>query len=235
MSLTFNSAPYWLDPDNAEQDFPDVALATHEPNGLLAIGGDLSPLRLLKAYRRGIFPWFDKNQPILWWSPNPRAVLFPTELKISRSLKKTIKSQRFSIRFDTAFEETIEACSQPRVYSDDTWIDPRIKSAYCELHRLGHAHSAEAWRDNKLVGGLYGVAIGHVFYGESMFYHESDASKVAFVSLVETLVKWGYQLIDCQMTTEHLMRFGAREISRIEFGKHLEQWCHQATPPQAWS
>ncbi len=234
MSLTFNSAPYWLDPENIEQAFPDVSLATREPNGLLAIGGDLSPVRLLNAYRKGIFPWFDKNQPILWWSPNPRAVLFPNEIRISRSLRKTLKKNRFTLRFDNAFDDVINACSQPRQYSDDTWIDPRIKSAYTELHRLGYAHSSEAWLDGELVGGLYGVAIGRVFYGESMFYRETDASKIAFVNLVNHLQQWQYELIDCQMTTNHLVSLGAKEISRNEFSLLIEKWCQRAAPKQAW-
>lgn len=235
MSIAFNSAPYPLDPDNPDQAFPDVELAAIQPDGLLAIGGDLSPTRLLNAYRHGIFPWFDSDQPILWWSPNPRLVLYPNDLKVSRSLRKTINNKNFEVRFDTAFSDVINACGKARQYSDDTWIDQRIKEAYKELHRLGYAHSAETWLDNKLVGGLYGVAIGKVFYGESMFYEERDASKVAFVSLVSSLQSWGFELIDCQMTTAHLVRLGAKEVSRQEFSQQLNQFCDYSTSEQAWS
>jgi len=234
MSIAFNSAPYWLDPNNPDEAFPNPELATIEPYGLLALGGDLSPQRLLNAYRCGIFPWFDTEQAILWWSPNPRAVLYPAELKISRSLSKTVRNKGFEVRFDTAFAEVVNACSQARQSSEGTWIDSRIKSAYLELHKLKHAHSAEAWLNGELVGGLYGVAIGQVFYGESMFYHQRDASKVAFVSLVRTLQHWGFQMIDCQMTTEHLLSLGAKEIPRREFNKKLDQWCTQAASEYAW-
>lgn len=234
MSIAFNSAPYWLDPENSDEAFPDVELASIEPNGLLAIGGDLSPQRLLNAYRHGIFPWFDSRQPLLWWSPNPRAVLYPAELKVSRSLSKALRNSGFVVRFDSDFEQVISACSQPRRYSEDSWIDPRIKAAYLELHRLGYAHSVETWLDAKLVGGLYGVAIGKVFYGESMFHRMRDASKVAFVSLVKALQSWGFEIIDCQMTTDHLLSLGAREIPRTEFRCHLDNWCEQSTSPLAW-
>lgn len=235
MSIAFNSAPYWLDPDNHDELFPDVELATMEPDGLLAIGGDLSPARLLNAYRHGIYPWFDSNHPLLWWSPNPRSVLYPSKLKVPRSLNKTIRNRGFEIRFDSAFTSVIDACSEARKYSDDTWIDQRIKSAYITLHELGHAHSAETWLDGELVGGLYGVAIGQVFYGESMFHKERDASKVAFVSLVRKLLAWKFQLIDCQMTTSHLLSLGAEEIRRQELTHHLNQWCDQSASKQAWS
>ena len=234
MSIAFNSAPYCLNPEDPYESFPDTELATIEPNGLLAIGGDLTPPRLLNAYRHGIFPWFDSKQPILWWSPNPRAVLYPAELKISRSLGKTMRNKGFEIRFDSAFAEVISACSQARQYSDDTWIDQRIKDAYLSLHQLGHAHSAEAWLEDELVGGLYGVTIGQVFYGESMFHHQRDASKVAFVSLVKYLQRWGFKMIDCQMTTDHLLSFGAKEVPRTEFTKNLDKWCELAASEQAW-
>ncbi len=234
MSIAFNGAPYCLDPDNPGEPFADVELATIEPNGLLAIGGDLSPQRLLNAYRHGIYPWFDAKQPILWWSPNPRSVLYPSELKISRSLNKTIRNKGFEIRFNSVFDKVINACSEARQYSDGTWIDQRIKDSYLTLHRLGHAHCAETWLDGELVGGLYGVAIGRVFYGESMFYHERDASKVAFISLVKALQQWGFAMIDCQMTTAHLLSLGAKEIRRQQFTSHLDQWCDQSVSEQAW-
>lgn len=234
MSIAFNSAPYWLDPDNSDEPFPDVELATIEPDGLLAIGGDLSPKRLFNAYRHGIYPWFDANHPILWWSPNPRSVLYPSELKVSRSLKKTIRNKGFVVRLDHSFTAVINACSEARQYSDDTWIDQRIKDAYIELNQLGHAHCAEAWLDGELVGGLYGVAIGQVFYGESMFHRISDASKVAFVSLVLALEQWGYQMIDCQMTTPHLLSLGAKEIPRQAFIRKLDKWCDLPASDLAW-
>lgn len=235
MSIVFNSAPFLLDATDPDSDFPDVELAARQPDGLLAIGGDLTPRRLLKAYRQGIFPWFDKNQPLLWWAPNPRAVLFPDRLKVSRSLRKTLANKGFQVRFDHAFSEVLDACAAPRPYSRDTWIDSRIKSAYTILHQLGHAHSAETWLNGELAGGLYGVAIGCVFFGESMFYRERDASKVAFVALVQTLREWGYHMIDCQLSTRHLLSLGACEIPRREFSARLEQWCQQTPAGQAWS
>jgi leucyl/phenylalanyl-tRNA--protein transferase len=174
--------------------------------------------RLLSAYRQGIFPWFSDGEPILWWSPDPRMVLYPSELKISRSLAKTLKNTPFEIRFNTAFREVISACSSTlRTGQPGTWITADIINAYCALHEEGYAISAETWLDDKLVGGCYGVKIGKMFYGESMFHHETDASKVAFVTLVQELAKENVGLIDCQMKTAHLASFGAREIDRDEF------------------
>jgi leucyl/phenylalanyl-tRNA--protein transferase len=198
--------------------FPPLSDALHEPNGLIAIGGDLSMPRLLSAYRQGIFPWFSDGEPILWWSPDPRMVLYPSELKISRSLAKTLKNTPFEIRFNTAFREVISACSSTlRTGQPGTWITADIINAYCALHEEGYAISAETWLDDKLVGGCYGVKIGKMFYGESMFHHETDASKVAFVTLVQELAKENVELIDCQMKTAHLASFGAREIDRDDF------------------
>ena len=198
--------------------FAPLSDALHEPNGLIAIGGDLSMPRLLSAYRQGIFPWFSDGEPILWWSPDPRMVLYPSELKISRSLAKTLKNTPFEIRFNTAFREVISACSSTlRTGQPGTWITADIINAYCALHEEGYAISAETWLDDKLVGGCYGVKIGKMFYGESMFHHETDASKVAFVTLVQELAKENVGLIDCQMKTAHLASFGAREIDRDEF------------------
>lgn len=199
-------------------DFPPLHQALKEPNGLIAIGGDLSPARLLNAYQHGIFPWFSEGEPILWWSPNPRMVLFPEALKISNSLKKTIKKQIFDIKFNTNFRAVMTACSQtPREGQAGTWITEAMIEAYCELHKAGYAMSAEAWQNGVLVGGCYGVKIGRMFYGESMFHHVTDASKVAFVYLVEYLKNAGVGLIDCQMKTAHLASFGAKEIPRDEF------------------
>ena len=203
-------------------DFPSLNQALSEPNGLIAIGGDLSLPRLLNAYQHGIFPWFSEGEPILWWSPNPRMVLFPDELKISNSLKKTLKNKPFDVRFNTAFRQVISACSHtPRAGQPGTWITQDIIEAYCTLHNAGYAISAECWQDNTLVGGCYGVKIGKMFYGESMFHLVTDASKVAFVHLVQKLKSEGVGLIDCQMKTAHLARFGAKEISRDDFIDNL--------------
>ncbi len=210
-------APYWLDNCGDATLFPSVQLALSEPNGLLAVGGDLSPERLIAAYRQGIFPWYNEDQPILWWSPNPRAVLFPEALNISRSLRKVIRQKRFDITFDQDFEGVITACAEPRPYEQETWISPEIFEAYVTLHRLGYGHSVEAWQEGRLVGGLYGIAIGQVFFGESMFSRESNASKVAFVHLSRQLQRWHYRAIDCQVSSEHLHSLGAIDIPRVDF------------------
>ena len=190
------TAPYWLNPYDPT-DFPDVSLALREPDGLLAVGGDLRIERLLAAYQRGIFPWYSGDQPILWWSPDPRSVLFPDKLHISRSLRKTLRKQLFTITFDTAFEEVIHACSEPRADGLGTWITDEMQQAYLRLHQSGYAHSVECWLNGKLVGGLYGVAMGKVFFGESMFSRVTDASKIAFVFLVRQLQRWQFEMIDC--------------------------------------
>jgi leucyl/phenylalanyl-tRNA--protein transferase len=199
-------------------DFPQLSVALTEPNGLIAVGGDLSHNRLLSAYKQGIFPWFSEGEPILWWSPNPRMVLFPEEIKISRSLAKTLKNSTFEIRFNTAFREVISACSNtPREGQPGTWITQEIIEAYCRLHQAGYAISAECWLNNNLVGGCYGVKLGNMFYGESMFHHVTDASKFAFVKLVQKLKAEEVGMIDCQMKTAHLVSLGAKEISRDFF------------------
>lgn len=196
--------------------FPPTDLA--ERDGLLAVGGDLTPERLLLAYRKGIFPWYTEETPILWWSPDPRLVLFPAELRISNSLRRVLRKNVFAVTFDRAFLEVIRGCGGTRRAADDgTWIVPEMVEAYHRLHQLGYAHSVESWYDGELVGGLYGVALGRVFYGESMFTRKSDASKVALVHLVEYLSRHGYDLIDCQVTTAHLKSMGAREIPRRKF------------------
>lgn len=203
-------------------DFPAVENALDEPNGLLAIGGDLSAERLLSAYRHGIFPWFSEGQPILWWSPDPRMVLYPQELKISRSMQKRLKQPDYEVRFNTAFREVMQACSRVvRPDQDGTWITDKMIDAYCALHAAGYALSAETWIDGELVGGLYGVRIGRMFYGESMFHLVSNASKIAFIRLVEELRRQNCGLIDCQMHTAHLASLGAREIPRKEFCQQL--------------
>ena len=203
--------------------------------GLVAVGGALTPKRLLEAYRGGIFPWYQEGQPVLWHSPDPRMVLRPGDLSVNRSLRKVLRRSPFELRMDTAVEEVIRACARiPRDGQDGTWITPEMIDAYLELHRLGHVHSVEAWDGDQLVGGLYGVAIGAVFCGESMFARESDASKVAFVCLARQLERWGFRLIDCQVYTEHLERFGAVEIRRADFLASLAQYRDVKARNSAW-
>lgn len=215
----------WLQCDSLS--FPPLAKALREPNGLLAAGGDLSAERLIAAYRHGCFPWFQDNQPILWWSPDPRTVLFPEELHVSRSLAKVLRQARYRVTFDRAFATVIQACAAPRDYADGTWITTPMQHAYLELHRRGIAHSVEVWRDGELVGGLYGLAMGQLFFGESMFSRADNASKVGFVTLVEKLKTWGFVLIDCQMPTQHLHSFGARPIARADFADYLKHHIDQ--------
>lgn len=213
--------------------FPPVALA--EPNGLLAVGGDLSPRRLLLAYGSGIFPWYSRGEPILWWSPDPRMVLKPAWLHLSRSLRKGLRRADFRLTMDHAFDEVMAACGvADRPGQEGTWITPAMRRAYGELHRLGYAHSVEAWQGEALVGGLYGVALGGCFYGESMFHHVSDASKAAFVHLMEWLPERGFTLVDCQMNTHHLARFGAREVSREAFLADLAVALRLPGAPGSW-
>lgn len=215
--------------------FPPVAKALSEPNGLLAAGGDLSPQRLLAAYRRGIFPWFLAGEPLLWWSPDPRMVLFPDELKISRSLAKTLRNADYEVRLDSAFGEVIRACARkPRAGQSGTWITPEMQQAYRELHRLGYAHSVETWIAGKLVGGLYGIAIGRAFYGESMFADARDASKIALAHLCAYLKQRGFGIIDCQMETRHLATLGARPIPRCDFAARLEALCAHSDAAGPW-
>lgn len=224
----------WLDPYDDQAPFPPVELALQDPNGLLAFGGNLSTTRLLNAYRAGIFPWYSEDQPIMWWSPDPRSVLFPEHLKVSRSLRKTLRKQTFDITMNQDFEAVIIRCAKPRVNDSSTWITRDMKAAYCRLHRAGHAISVEAWHEGELVGGLYGIAMGQVFFGESMFAHRTDASKVAFVQFVQQLQRWGFRLIDCQVETPHLNSLGAINISRKQFIEYLDQWCEAPTKMHSW-
>ncbi len=227
---------YWLSEAQDPEFFPDPNEAETEPDGLLAAGGTLSERRITAAYRQGIFPWYSEGQPVLWWSPNPRAVLFPDQIKISRSLKKTLKKERFQIRFDSAFKDVIRQCAAPRDDTTGTWIMPEMESAYCHLHEKGVAHCVETWRDDRLVGGLYGIAIGQVFYGESMFSRETDASKVALVHLAKQLEQWQFQLIDCQVRSPHLSRLGAIDMPRSEFIQLLKKLCpRNSTAPTHWA
>ena len=227
---------YWLPEGEDPRLFPNPEEAEIEPNGLLAAGGELSEQRLVAAYQQGIFPWYSEGQPILWWSPNPRAVLFPEQLKISRSLRKTIKKGHFRISFDLAFKEVLQLCAAPRDDGAGTWITPEMESAYCHLNEKGIAHSVETWLDDRLVGGLYGLAIGQVFFGESMFSRETDASKVALAQLVAQLKHWQFKLIDCQVTSAHLASLGAIDIPRADFIALLDRLCQEAvTAPVNWA
>jgi leucyl/phenylalanyl-tRNA--protein transferase len=223
----------WLRPDAS---FPPIEAALAEPNGLLAASDDLTPERLLDAYGRGIFPWYSSDQPVLWWSPDPRMVLFVDEFRIARSLRKRAKQQRWEIRADTAFRSVMESCAAvSRPGQAGTWITPAIIEAYVALHDRGNAHSVEAWRDGRLVGGLYGVAIGRMFFGESMFAHEPDASKIALVHLIAILRALGFPLVDCQQETTHLASFGARPIPRRRFAERVAALVHSGAPNGPWS
>ena len=214
--------------------FPPPHLASK--SGLLAIGGDLSRKRLLLAYSMGIFPWYSAGEPILWWSPDPRLVLYPDEFKVSKSLKKIIKKQAFMVTMDRAFEDVITQCAQVRLENHEgTWIVDDMVQAYCRLHESGYAHSVEAWRDDILAGGLYGVSLGKFFFGESMFTRITNASKVALVALVEYLQARNFVLIDCQIATEHLISFGAREISRARYLKELAGALRNPSLPDKWA
>jgi leucyl/phenylalanyl-tRNA--protein transferase len=218
----------------AEPVFPDPEEA--DPDGLLAIGGDLTPERLVSAYGCGIFPWYGEESPILWWSPDPRLVLTPARLHVPTSLRRVLNSGRFRFCLDTAFSRVIRACAKaPRPGQEGTWIVPEMVAAYERLHALGLAHSVEAWQDGELVGGVYGVALGSVFFGESMFYARPEASKAAFVRLVRWLGEAGFTLIDCQQTTAHLLRFGASEISRQEFLRRVIAGRDAGLRPGRWS
>ena len=212
-----NKTITWLKPDGDCEWFPSLDQVLDEPEGLLAAGGDLSVPRLLAAYRRGIFPWYSAGQPVLWWSPNPREVLYPAEFRCSRSLAKTLRNRGFVVTFDGDFAAVVDACAARREHSPGTWITPEMRAAYCELHSRGHAHSVEVCLDGELVGGLYGVLLGRVFFGESMFSRERDASKVALARLAERAVVAGLQLIDCQLPTPHLRSLGSKPVPRREF------------------
>lgn len=227
-------APYWLDPNDPLAPFPPVETALRDPDGLLALGGDLSPQRLMNAYRQGIFPWYSAGQPILWWSPNPRMVLQPAALKLSRSLRKTLRKEPFAITLDQAFDAVTAACAEPRTDGRGTWLSADMRRAYGTLHSQGYAHSVEAWQGGRLVGGLYGVALGRVFFGESMFTRVSDASKVAFAYLVRQLARWNFELIDCQVHTSHLASLGATAMDRASFTAQLDMLAVVPTSSQPW-
>ena len=209
----------WLEDNNYE--FPPVSEALTEPDGLLAAGGLLSPEILLKAYRHGVFPWYSQGQPILWWSPDPRCVLFPEKLKVSRSLRKTLNRKPFNVTQDTAFRDVMRNCAKPRKDAGGTWISPDMIEAYADMHALGYAHSVECWQQDELVGGLYGIALGEIFFGESMFSHATDASKVALEYLCNTVRP---KLIDAQVYSKHMESLGAETIPRTRFIEYVERY-----------
>jgi leucyl/phenylalanyl-tRNA---protein transferase len=221
----------WL---QAYDPFPPVEAALDEPNGLLAAGGDLSPGRMIDAYAHGIFPWFNEGDPVLWWSPDPRMVLFVDEVHVSKSLRKVLASHRFRVTLDTAFADVMAGCAEPRADDEGTWITDDMVAAYVRLAELGLAHSVEVWSAEALVGGLYGIAIGKMFYGESMFSRVNNASKVALTRLARQLDRWGFELIDCQMSTAHLASMGAREIPRAEFVRHIHRLTHLQGVAAPW-
>lgn len=225
---------HWLDPRNPGQPFPPVHLAMRDPNGLLAIGGDLSAQRLLKAYAQGIFPWFNPDEPILWWCPDPRAVLLPAELSVSHSLRKSLRRNDYAVTLDRGFVDVLEACSAVRAKSRGTWLGEDMKHAYFDLHLSGYAHSVEVWREGRLIGGLYGIALGRVFFGESMFTRESDASKIALYWLCQQLLAWNFEMIDCQISSAHLLSLGAQELPREQFLARLRPAVSRAGNPGTW-
>jgi len=208
---------HWLDPRNPRQPFPPAHLAMREPNGLLAIGGDLSVTRLLRAYAIGVFPWYNPDEPILWWCPDPRAVLAPAEFHTSRSLARRLRKQDFAVTMNQAFGDVLEACAAPRARGRGTWLGPEMKHAYEELHQRGFAQSVEVWRHGQLAGGLYGVSLGRMFYGESMFSRADDGSKIALHYLCRQLAHWRFELLDCQIASPHLATLGAVEVPRERF------------------
>lgn len=215
--------------------FPDLGSALVDPDGLLAMGGDLSTQRIIAAYRNAIFPWFSGDQPILWWSPSQRATLKPSDVHISKSMKKSIAKNDFSISINVAFSDVIEACAAPRKDQDETWISERMIDAYNKLHQRGVAHSVEVWSDNVLIGGLYGVCIGSLFCGESMFSKQKNASKIAFIALCQHFCRFQGLLIDCQMLTAHLQRFGVRETSRADFLNSLNRYKDTVVDKDCWA
>ena len=225
----------WLDPSDSEISFPDASQALTDPEGLLAAGGCLSEKRLLNAYKNGIFPWYENGQPILWWSPNPRGVIFTEKFKISTSLRRTLRKQNWTVTFDGDFKKTVMACAAPRSYARGTWITNEMTDAYLNLHQIDHAHSIELWdQQERLVGGIYGVLIGKMFYGESMFSFETNASKVALAYLTMHMHHWGFPLLDCQLPSKHLSSLGAETISRKEYLKKMMPLSMSQTKGFSW-
>jgi leucyl/phenylalanyl-tRNA--protein transferase len=225
---------HWLDPRNPRQPFPPASQAMRDPNGLLAIGGDLSATRLLSAYAQGIFPWYNPDEPILWWCPDPRAVLFPAEFHVSRSLARRLRRHDYAVTLNRAFPAVLEACSAPRARGRGTWLGPEMKHAYQDLHERGHAQSIEVWQGRELAGGLYGVSLGRAFYGESMFSRIDDGSKIALHYLCRQLRAWDFELMDCQISSPHLATLGAVEIPREQFLGRLRAAVAQPAPTGRW-
>ncbi|SFF40358.1 leucyl/phenylalanyl-tRNA--protein transferase [Fontimonas thermophila] len=225
---------HWLDPRNPHQPFPPAHLAMREPNGLLAIGGDLSVTRLLRAYAQGIFPWYNPDEPILWWCPDPRAVLIPADLHVSRSLRRTLRRADYAVTMDRDFDGVLAACAAPRGNSRGTWLGDDMRHAYRQLYERGHAHSVEVWRAGVLVGGLYGVALGRIFFGESMFSRIDDGSKIALYWLCRQLENWAFDLIDCQVSSAHLRSLGAIELPRSDFLRRLALAQDGGRLPSRW-
>jgi len=226
---------HWLDPRDPQQAFPDPRLAMRDPNGLLAIGGDLSSARLLRAYAQGIFPWFNPDEPILWWSPDPRAVLEPRRFHTSRSLAQRLRKQDFALTMNHAFRDVLEACAAPRARSRGTWLSPEMKQAYFQLHAQATAQSVEVWQHGRLAGGVYGVSIGRMFFGESMFSRIEDGSKIALHYLCRQLAVWNYELLDCQVSSPHLTTLGAVELPREEFLARLRGALVGGAAPTRWN
>ena len=225
---------YWINPTSKPDNFPPIHTALNQPDGLLCFGGDLTLPRLLAAYRRGIFPWYVAQQPIMWWSPSPRCVILPNEFKISRSLAKVCRKDDFYFSMDQAFAQVVKGCAAPRDLDRDTWITKEMQLAYQALHQQGYAHSVEVWQNKELVGGLYGLALGQVFFGESMFSKVSNASKIALACLHKRLVDNHFQIIDCQVSSFHLISLGAREISRQRFARLLNDYCDVDNSIDLW-
>lgn len=221
---------HWLDPRNPRQPFPPARQAMRDPNGLLAIGGDLSVTRLLNAYAHGVFPWYNPDEPILWWCPDPRAILVPSAFHASRSLQRHLRRADYAVTLDRAFARVLEACGAPRARGRGTWLGPEMKQAYLALHERGHAHSVEVWRDGALIGGLYGVALGRAFFGESMFSHAENGSKIAMYWLCRQLAAWSFALLDCQIASAHLATLGAAELPREQFLALLREAVAQPGP-----
>jgi leucyl/phenylalanyl-tRNA--protein transferase len=222
-------------PDDPGAPFPPTRDALDSPNGLLAWGGDLKPQRLLSAYRVGVFPWYSEGQPILWWTPAPRCVIFPEKAHLSRRTRRRYNSGCYRLSSDRAFDRVVEACAAPRSYDRGTWITRDLRQAFGRLHRLGHAHSVEVWHEDELVGGIYGLAVGSVFFGESMFHRRVDASKVALIALCRQLVEWGFGLLDCQVGNPHLFRMGAVELARRDFEARLAVLADNPCEPVSWA
>ncbi|HET7313259.1 leucyl/phenylalanyl-tRNA--protein transferase [Salinisphaera sp.] len=226
---------YWLDPNQPDGAFPDPNLALKEPNGLLAMGGDLSPERLLRAYALGIFPWYNPEESILWWSPDPRTVFETDGVHVSRRFQRTLARNDYAVSLDRDFPGVIRKCAALRVHREGTWLGPEMRAAYQRLHQLGHAHSVEVWRAGRLIGGLYGVARGRVFFGESMFSSQTDASKIALIWLARQLRAWNYRYLDGQVGSPHLYRMGAIDLPRAQFLDAIREPAPSATPESAWS